>query len=66
MSLTPPLNSQNNVIGPFSYEDWYLLRQLRESIKWMRTINPDDYRLQINKESEIYTNILDEYLKEAA
>ena len=51
----------SNIIGPFSADDWFCLRQIRESVKWMKIKDSDRYRLQIDKEKDIYKGILKEY-----
>jgi hypothetical protein len=54
------------VIGPFTRDDWYLLRQLRQSIKEMSAIDKAKYQLDIKKDTKVYRHVLDEYLKKAA
>lgn len=51
----------DNIIGPFSPDDWFCLRQIRESVRWMKDKDTERYRLQINKEKDIYKGILKEY-----
>jgi hypothetical protein len=53
------------IIGPFSPEDWYTLRQLRVSIKHMKKVNPEKYSKAISKEEELYKDKLGHYLKAA-
>lgn len=55
----------SNIIGPFSADDWFCLRQIRESVRWMKDKDTERYRLQIDKEKDIYKGILNEYLKAA-
>jgi hypothetical protein len=57
----------STVIGPISWDDWYFLVQLKDSIKFMKEKNPNKYRIAIDKESLMYKNTLKEVvLKEAA
>jgi len=57
----------NKVIGPISWDNWYFLIQLKDSIKFMKEKNPDKYRIAIDKETNMYKNTLKEViLKEAA
>lgn len=46
------------VIGPIEADDWFLLRQLRESIRFLREKNPVKYRLAIDKETSIFEEVL--------
>ena len=44
------------VVGPLSWKakdrlsSWFLLRELREDIKWMKTENPVKFKIAIDKE----------------
>lgn len=46
------------VIGPITWDDWYLLRQLRESVAFMKERNPEKYKIAIQKEGTIYNKVL--------
>jgi hypothetical protein len=56
------------VIGPFDFADWYTLVQLRSSIKYLKSkvADNDKHRPAIEKETAIYQEILEPYLKNAA
>ena len=55
------------VIGPISREDFFLMNQLRESIKSMSKRNPEKYSIAISKEQDILKEVMGNYLgKEAA
>lgn len=51
----------NNVIH-FDAGDWYTMRQIKESVRFMKTADPKKYKLAIDKESECF----DELLKKTA
>ena len=60
--MNPSVSS--NVIGPFRADDWFALRQIKASVRWMKEKNAVRYRLQIDKEREIFKDILKEYIPE--
>jgi hypothetical protein len=43
-------------------DDWYLMRQLRESVKDMRERNPIKYKLAIDTHSNTYKGMLREII----
>lgn len=45
---------QNTVIGPINLDDWYWMRQLRESIKHAKAVNPIKYKQLIDMHSKFY------------
>ena len=47
----------------FDPDDWYLMRQYRESVKDMRDRNPEKYKLAIQCHSESYKRILREVVE---
>lgn len=51
------------VIGPFEFDSWYLMRELRSSIRYMLEHDRSKYSNSIRKETEIYNEELDKYLK---
>lgn len=54
-----------NVIGPITWDDWYLLRQLRESVAYMRTRDPVKFKNAISKENSIYKKVLGDVARAA-
>lgn len=48
----------SNVIGPIAYDDWYLMRMLRESIKIMRSSGLPKYQMNINRQQQTYNSCL--------
>ncbi len=52
----------NNVIGPISLDDWYLMRMLRESVNHMTKVDKYKYKLAIDIHSKTYKDTLRSYL----
>lgn len=50
----------NNIIGPINLDDWYWMRQLRESIKDARSVDPIKYKVLIDMHSKFYKEELQE------
>lgn len=55
-------NNNNNIIGPFTGDQWNTILDLRRSIKWMSSENPVNYRYSISK----YKNWEREIMQEVA
>lgn len=54
----------SNVIGPIDHPSWATMRQLRESVAWMKKENTDGrYSRSIDKEEFLYKH---EFLKKLA
>jgi hypothetical protein len=51
-----------NVIGPIAFDDWYLLRMLRESVRHAKETNPTKYRLMIDVHQKTYKDLIRSYL----
>jgi len=53
----------NNVIGPIDLDTWYWMRQLRESVKDAKSIDPVRYKSLIDIHSKFYKEELQEVVK---
>ena len=50
------------VIGPVNEVDWYTMRQVYSSIRYMRQSNPLMYSDAIDKETNIYQELKAQYV----
>jgi hypothetical protein len=55
----------NKVIGPIKKEHWITLLMLKESIEDYKKRDINKYKVAIEKESIIYRDILNDYIKVA-
>lgn len=57
-----------NVIGPLlatakdRAADWFTMRELREDIKFYKSVGDDKYSLALKKENETYHRFLSSYV----
>lgn len=53
----------SNIIGPISFSDWYMMRELKSEIKRMeKDTNPElDYSIAIRKEKGVLKSFLKAY-----
>jgi len=54
------------VIGPIDRATWYCMRQCRESINYLRSLNNPVYDIEIKGEQEILDTFMSEVLGRAA
>jgi hypothetical protein len=55
------------VIGPIETDDWYVLLMLRKSLNFMHDNNVTGrFKFAIHKETALYKEFKDKYLKEVA
>ena len=54
---------ENNIIGPIDLDTWYWMRQLRESVKDAKSIDPVRYKALIDIHSKFYKEELQEVVK---
>lgn len=53
------------VIGPIDLAHWRTLLMLKEAVKHMQDTNAEKYRLQIKGDTEVFHNILGDFVKAA-
>ena len=53
------------IVGPFDYGDWLTLKQVKESLSFMKeNNNHGKYDIAIKKEKALYKDILNNPIKE--
>lgn len=50
------------VVGPINQEDWYTMRMVHSSIRYMRQRDPVFYADAIDKETDIYKELKSQYV----
>lgn len=46
-------------MGPYDHADWVTLKQLKESIKWMKEQDYNKYQLAIIKEQRLFKKYIE-------
>lgn len=57
---------QNNVIGPIDLPTWYCMRQCKEAVTYLKTLNDPVYDIEIRGEQVMLEHFMKPFIQKAA